>query len=96
MFEGIDKKWLISSPDATPLTKLLVDTLATNDSAVAGGIAIRAANGVTDPGDHSLYAVVGCRLIANANAGNLKLDPQLESLLSTQLHQIKIDCKQLS
>jgi uncharacterized protein YjbI with pentapeptide repeats len=93
MFKGTENKWLISSPDTTALTKLLVDTLAKDDSAVAGGIALRAVNGVTDPEDHSLYTVIGCRLIESTKAGNVKLDPQLESLLSTQLHQMKIDCR---
>jgi uncharacterized protein YjbI with pentapeptide repeats len=73
------------------LVEYLADQLPGNNSAIAGGIAQRVLANLGDADDD--IAPVGCQLVANAQAGKVKLDPQTALLLSSQLQLRGINCK---
>lgn len=96
IFGIVNNKWLVSKPDTIKLVELLVDTLAKDDSSVAGGIAARAFSGLSESSDdRELSIIVACRLITGIGADNVKFDPQIKSWMLAKLRQMKVDCKHI-
>ena len=99
IFEGIPREWLITNPTPSYTSALatLLAELASDDPTIAGGIALRAANGATrrdtDDQRRSLYATIVCRLVADARAGRVKFEyTKIDPLLGA-LEREKIECK---